>query len=145
LAARLPVGWDPLKVLLPDHAPVPAQEVASLDAQANVDPWPLAMVLGLALKATVTVGCALTVTSADCAALPPAPLQVSVKVVVALREPVDCDPLTPLPPDQPPEAVQEAALAADQFSVALPPLVTALGPTLRLTLGAGALTLTVAD
>jgi hypothetical protein len=48
-------------------------------------------------------------------------------------------------PDQAPEAVQEVALTADQLSVALPPLVTALGPTLRLTVGVGDLTETVAD
>lgn len=136
---------DPLNPLVPDQAPEAVQEVALLDAQANVDPRPPATVLGLALKPTVTVGCELTVTVADCAALPPAPLQFRVKVVEALRAPVGCEPLTALPPDHPPEAMQEVALVADQFRVALPPLVMALGPTLRLTLGAGDLTLTVVD
>jgi len=37
------------------------------------------------------------------------------------------------------------ALVADQFSVALPPLSIELGPTLRLTVGVGALMETVAD
>jgi hypothetical protein len=41
--------------------------------------------------------------------------------------------------------VQAVALAADQVNVALPPLVTALGPTLRLTVGVGDLMETVAD
>jgi hypothetical protein len=50
-----------------------------------------------------------------------------------------------LAPDQAPEAVQEVALVADQFSVALPPLVMALGPTLKVTVGAVALMDTVAD
>jgi hypothetical protein len=48
-------------------------------------------------------------------------------------------------PDQAPEAVHEVALVADQLSVALPPLVTALGPTLRLTVGVGDLIEIVAD
>jgi hypothetical protein len=59
--------------------------------------------------------------------------------------PVDCEPLKALVPDQAPEAVQAVALVADQLNVALLPLVTALGPTLRLTVGARDLTETVAD
>jgi len=59
---------------------------------------------------------------------------------------VDCEPLTGrAPPDQAPEAEQEVALADDQVKVALPPLVIALGPTLRLTVGVGDLTETVVD
>ena len=58
---------------------------------------------------------------------------------------MDCEPLMALLPDQAPEAVQEVALVADQFSVALPPLVIALGPTLKVTVGAVALMDTVAD
>jgi len=52
-----------------------------------------------------------------------------------------------LVPDQAPEAVQLAAFVADQLSVELPPLWTALGPTLRLTAGAPveAATVTVVD
>ena len=48
-------------------------------------------------------------------------------------------------PDQAPEALQEVALVADQVKVALLPLVIALGPTLRVTVGTGDLTVTVAD
>jgi hypothetical protein len=43
----------------------------------NVELLPLATVLGLAAKLRVGVGC-VTDTVADCAALPPAPLQVSI-------------------------------------------------------------------
>jgi hypothetical protein len=50
-----------------------------------------------------------------------------------------------LGPDQPPDAMQVTALVADQVRVALPPVATALGPTLSLTAGAGALIDTVAD
>ena len=58
---------------------------------------------------------------------------------------MDCDPLTGLAPDQAPEAVQAVAFVADQFRVALPPLVIALGPTLKVTVGVGDLMETVAD
>jgi hypothetical protein len=47
-------------------------------------------------------------------------------------------------PDQVPEAAHEVALAEVQLSVAVPPLLIALGPTLRLTVGAAAFTETVA-
>lgn len=61
----------------PDHAPEAAHEVALLEDQVRVDALPLLMVLGLALKLTVALG-VLTVTVADCAALPAVPVQVSV-------------------------------------------------------------------
>ena len=66
-------------------------------------------------------------------------------MALAVSAPVDCEPLRGLPPDQAPEAAQEAALEDDQVSVALAPLAIALGPTLKLTVGSGALTETVAD
>jgi hypothetical protein len=64
---------------------------------------------------------------------------------VAFTAPVDCEPLVALAPVQAPEALHAVALAEDQVNVALPPLATALGPTLRLTVGVGDLTETVAD
>ena len=64
---------------------------------------------------------------------------------MALSAPVDCEPLTARVPDQAPDAAQEVALVADQLNVELPPLLIALGPTLRLTAGVAAFTETVAD
>ena len=58
---------------------------------------------------------------------------------------MDCEPFTAFVPDQAPPAVQVVALVVDQFNVALLPLVTALGPTERVTVGVGDLTETVAD
>jgi hypothetical protein len=72
------VDCEPLIALLPDQPPEAVQDVALVDDHVSVDARPLATVLGLALKLTVAVGWALTVTAADCAALPPAPVQVSV-------------------------------------------------------------------
>ena len=64
---------------------------------------------------------------------------------MAVSAPVDCEPVTALVPDQAPEAVQLVAFVADQFRVALLPLVMALGPTLKVTVGVGDLIETVAD
>ena len=58
---------------------------------------------------------------------------------------MDCEPLTGSPPDQPPEAVHEVAFAADQVRVELLPLMTELGLAVRVTVGAGDFTDTVAD
>ena len=73
-----PVDCEPLKPLLPDQAPLAVQEVAFADDQVSVELAPLAIVLGFALKLTVTAGFALTVTVTDCAALPPGPVHVKV-------------------------------------------------------------------
>jgi hypothetical protein len=66
-------------------------------------------------------------------------------VVLAVSAPVDCEPETPFVPAQPPLAVQEVALVADQVRVALLPFVTVLGLLLKLMVGAACLTDTVAD
>ena len=64
--------------MLPVQPPEAVQAVALLDDQVKVELLPLAMVLGLALMLTVALGVLLTVTVADCAALPPVPVQFSV-------------------------------------------------------------------
>jgi hypothetical protein len=61
------------------------------------------------------------------------------------KGPVDAEPLAGLAPVQAPEAVHEVAFAADQLRVELLPLITELGLELRLTVGAGDFTETVAD
>jgi hypothetical protein len=63
---------------------------------------------------------------------------------LAVSAPVDCEPLIALTPDQPPEAVQDVALVADQVSVELLPLATVLGLAAKLTTGAEVVTETVA-
>lgn len=64
---------------------------------------------------------------------------------MAVRIPVDAVPLIALFPDQAPVAVQDVALVADHVTVELLPLDTALGPTLKVTVGVAALTVTVVD
>jgi len=64
---------------------------------------------------------------------------------LAVRAPVDCEPLVALVPDHAPEAVHEVAFVADQVSVELAPLATVLGLADKVTTGAGGVTETVAD
>ncbi len=68
---------EPLTALLPDQAPEAVQEVALVLDHVRVELAPLATVLGLAPIVTVGTG-GVTLTVADCEALPPAPVQVSV-------------------------------------------------------------------
>jgi hypothetical protein len=78
LALSAPLDCEPLIALLPDQPPEAVHDVALVDDHVSVDAPPLTTVLGLALKPTVAVGCALTDTVADCTALPPAPVQIKV-------------------------------------------------------------------
>jgi len=78
LAVSAPVGCDPLTGLVPDQDPEAVHAVAFVADQLSVAPLPLATVLGLAARLMVGTGW-VTETVADCeAALPPAPVQVSV-------------------------------------------------------------------
>jgi hypothetical protein len=76
LAVSAPVDCEPLAALLPDQAPEAVQEVVLAADQVNVEPLPLATVLGLAAKVTVGAG-EVTDTVDDCVALPPLPVHVS--------------------------------------------------------------------
>jgi hypothetical protein len=88
LLVRLAVEAEPLIGWLPLQAPEAVQEVAFVEDQVRTALLPLTTVLGLADSVTVGMGC-VTETVADCEALPPAPVQVSEKVVLVLRAPVD--------------------------------------------------------
>jgi hypothetical protein len=77
-----PVDFEPLVASAPDQPPEAVQAVALLEDQVNVDEPPLATLVGLAPIETVGAG-ADTLTVADCAAEPPAPVHVRVYLVVA--------------------------------------------------------------
>jgi hypothetical protein len=67
-------------------------------------------------------------------------------VALAVRSPVDWDPLVALEPAQAPEATHEVALLDDHVSVDDAPLAIVLGLALRLTIAVGVgVTVTVAD
>jgi hypothetical protein len=116
-----------------------------LEVHVRVDVLPLATLEGLALKDTVGVAGAETVTVADCDAEPPAPVQVRVYFVVAVRAGVVCEPFVAFEPAQPPDAVQAVALVDDQLSEDAAPFLTVAGLAVRVTVGAGEVTDTVAD
>lgn len=141
-----PVLALPLVALLPLHAPLAVQLVASVLDQVRVEELPLVTDVGFALKDTVGAGAAgVTVTDAERLMLPPLPVQVSVNVLLAVSAPVDWFPEVALLPDQAPDAVQESAPLDVQVKVEGLPLVTVVGLADRLKLGAGALTETVTD
>jgi len=78
------------------------------------------------------------VTVTDRLALPPAPLQLSVKVLVVVSGPRTSLPRgIVLEPDHAPEAMQEVALVEDQASVEDPPLATDVGFAASDTVGPG--------
>jgi hypothetical protein len=77
LVVSAPVDFDPLRPTAPDHAPEAVHEVALVADQVSVELLPLATVLGLAAKLIVGTGW-VTDTVADCAALPPLPVQANV-------------------------------------------------------------------
>lgn len=106
---------------------------------------PLATLVGLALNETVGAGGAETLTVVDCDAEPPVPVQVSVNFVVAVRAGVARDPAVASAPLQPPEAAQAVALVDDQVNDDVEPLWTVAGFAVRVTVGAGEVTETVAD
>jgi hypothetical protein len=59
--------------------------------------------------------------------------------------PVEAEPLVGSLPLQPPEAMQDVALVECQVNVALAPLAIVLGFAVKLTVGTGCVTDTVAD
>jgi len=76
-AVSAAVLCEPLIASVPLQPPEAVHEVALVDDQLSVDAAPLATVLGVAVRATDGAG-VVTEMVADCAALPPAPVQVSV-------------------------------------------------------------------
>ena len=122
----------------PLQPPDAVQAVALVEDQVNVDAAPLATLVGLAVSVTVGVlGAGVTVTVADALALPPAPVQLSAKAVVALNAPVEAEPAMARAPLQPPDAVQVVAFVEDQVNVDAAPLATLVGLALIETVGAG--------
>ena len=85
----------------------------------------------------------LTVTVTLCCAVPPVPLQLSVKSVVLESALVVVFPDVGLLPLQPPEALHDVAFVEDHVRVEVPSTFTAVGLALRLTVGGGVVEFTV--
>jgi len=72
-----PVDWEPLTSLLPVQEPDAEHDVAFAEDQTKVELPPVITEPGEARRLTVGAG-DFTETVADCAALPPVPVQVNV-------------------------------------------------------------------
>lgn len=149
LALSAPLDCVPVRARLPPQPFEAAHDVAFFEDQLSVAALPLPTVLGVAVSVTVGVTFD-TLTVVDCVALPPAPVQVTAKVLAAVSAPVDFEPKVPSEPLQPPDAVQDRALVDDQVRLAALPLATVAGLADRLTVGDAAglpepLTVTMED
>ena len=85
-----PVLCEPLVAFAPANVPpAPVHAVALVELQVSVEAAPLSTAVGFAVNVAVGTGLAVTVTVAVAAVLvPPAPVQVSEYVVVAVKAPV---------------------------------------------------------
>ena len=126
----------PFGLSAPLQPPEAVHPRASVLLQLRVELSPDATVLGAAVR--VIIGWeAPTETTTTWEAIPPGPVQFSVKSFVSLRAPVSADPAVDIAPLQPPLASQELALSADQTRVALSPTATELGVADSVIAGAG--------
>jgi len=137
----------PIYAFVPLQLAEAVQLVALVELQVNVDVLPLTTVAGAAVS--VAVGTGTTVTVVVTAGLvPPAPVQVSVKLVVAaVSVPVLFVPLVANVPVQAPEAVQAVALVELHVNVVAPPLAMLVADAVNVAAGteiAAADTVTVA-
>jgi len=129
---------------VPLQPPDAVHDVALVDDQVSVLLLPLTTLVGDADRLTVGAGVeVVTVTEAVACAVPPAPVQLSVNEVLALKAPVPWVPETAFVPPQPPDAVQDVALVDDHVNVLLPPLATEVGDADNETVGAGVALVTV--
>jgi hypothetical protein len=126
-------------VLLPVQPPDAVQDVALLEVQLSVALPPEVTEVGLAVSDTLgAVGVLdVTLTVTDLLTDPPAPVHVSVYVLVEVKLESVCEPAVALLPLQPPDAVQDVALLDDHVRTELPPDETDVGEALRLKVGAG--------
>ena len=145
-ALNAPVLVVPDTDLDPLQPPEAVQELALVDDHVSVLALPLVTVVGDAVNVTVGAGVGLvTVTEAvDCAA-PPAPVQRSVKLLLALNAPVLAVPDTVFVPLQPPDAVHDVAFVDVHVSVLALPLATVVGDADKVTVGAGFVPSTTTD
>ena len=146
VAASGDVVCEPLTALVPLQPPDAVQLLALAEVQLSVEVPPLAMVAGFALSATVGGGGGVpAVTVTVWLDVPPGPVQLSVKLVVALSGAEASLPLVALVPLQPSAAVQLVALVLLQVSCVPLPMITEVGFAASVTVGAGGPAFTVTD
>ncbi len=144
VAASAAVVTEPLSGSVPLQAPDPVHAVALIVVHVTLAVWPAVTELGVALMAMLGAVEA-TVTVVDWAAVPPGPMQVRINSVVPLSGAVVCEPLVGTRPLQPPEAVQLLAWSDCQLRMVVSPALSVVACAIRLTEGAGSVTMTSAD
>lgn len=141
VAGKAPVVAEPLVGRAPLQPPLAVQEVALVDDQVSVELSLVMILVGFAESETVGDGGgggAVTTIVAELDAVPPEPVHVSVKSVVANSGPMACVLLLVVRgPLQPPLAVHEVALVDDHSSVPLPPAARMAGYADSETVGRG--------
>jgi hypothetical protein len=125
----------PLVAFEPDQPPDAVHDVAFVLVHDSCVVAPLDTLAGDTLR--LTVGAPVTVTVFESLAVPPAPVQVSVKVVFVDSALLVAVPLVAFEPDQPPDAVHDVAFVLLHESCVVPPLATFVGVAVRLTVGTG--------
>jgi hypothetical protein len=134
VAESAPLVALPLVAFAPDQPPDAVHAVAFVLVHDSCAVAPLVTLAGDALRFTVGAGTTLTIF--ESLPEPPAPVQVSVKVVVAESAPLVVLPSVVFVPDQPPDAVHDVAFVLVHVSCVVPPLGTLAGLTVRLTAAA---------
>lgn len=127
----------------PDHPPDAEQLVALVDDHVSFDVPPEGTEFGEADR--VTVGAGPTVTFTAAVFEPPAPVHVSLNVVVAVNPLVVWLPDSVFEPHHPPDAVQLVALVEPHQSLVVAPGASAVGHAVRLTVGAVAASVSFVD
>jgi hypothetical protein len=119
----------------PDQPPDAVHDVARLVVHESCVVAPLETLAGLTVR--ITVGGPTAATDLVSLAVPPVPVQVSVKVVFVESAMLVALPLVALAPAQPPDALHEVALVLVHDSCVVPPIATVLGFTCSDTVGDG--------
>lgn len=138
-AVNAPVPWLPDVAFVPLQLPDAEHEVALVEDHVSVLLPPLLTVLGDADSETVGACAGVefrTDTEVLAWAVPPVPVQLSVKVVPVVKLPVLAEPDVARVPLQPPDAVQDVARVDDHVRVLELPLSTRLGEADNDTVGA---------
>jgi hypothetical protein len=127
----------PLVGCEPDQPPEAVHDVTFALVHESCVVAPLGTLIGVAVRLTVGVGAAVTVTVFESLAVPPGPVQVSVNVVLVVSALLAAPPFVACEPDHPPDAVHDVAFALVQDRFVVEPLATLIGFAVRLTVGAG--------
>jgi hypothetical protein len=113
---------------------------------ASVSEEPSSFVVGATQDRSAVPSAATTATVTGRLVVPPAPVQLKVKVLSWVSGPTLWLPVSALEPDQAPEALHEVALLEDHVSIEDPFMATLVGLAVRVTVGSGAgSTVTVTD